>query len=86
MRGLHVDTHGSKHNGKLAVLLRVLEHVLPVVLGTLDQACLAANLGSNVVVGQTWGAGKKGQAGRGSSACANSGEIRLPAILSFVEL
>mmetsp|Transcript_38125 Transcript_38125/g.96425 ORF Transcript_38125/g.96425 Transcript_38125/m.96425 type:complete len:371 (-) Transcript_38125:560-1672(-) len=57
VRSLHVHTHGSEHNGELVALALSLGTV--TVLGGLarqgavHQAGLTANLGGNVVVGQT---------------------------------
>eukprot|EP00050_Salpingoeca_kvevrii_P005899 m.286285 g.286285 ORF g.286285 m.286285 type:complete len:410 (+) comp11542_c0_seq1:188-1417(+) len=45
---LHVDTHGSEHNGK-----RLVAGVTRAVAAVLDKAGLTANLGSNLVVGKT---------------------------------
>ena len=64
VRGLHVDTHGGKHDGKLVAAGSGLGGVaglgrLPA-LAAVDQACLPADLCRNVVMGQTCAINKVG--------------------------
>ena len=45
---LHVDTHGGEHNGEVG--LASVAHTLSILL---DETCLPADLGGNLIVGKT---------------------------------